>query len=100
MVHTASKPRISLIRLIQIAYIIRLILGKPLYEVVADFINGGGNITDKVLELAVVVLTRIEEEGVEIVVNTTVVSYVIDKIIIPAVGHRKLIDVGFAVVTL
>jgi predicted transcriptional regulator len=95
-----SKPRISLIRLIQVAYIIRLILGRPLYEVIADFIRGGGSITDQVLDLAVVVLTRLEEEGVEIIVNATVVSYVIDKIIIPTVGHRKLIDVGFAVVTL
>lgn len=95
----AKKMHISLIRLIQVAYIIRLILGKPLYQVVQDFITGD-NITEEVLGLAATVLQRLEDEGIEILVNATVVSYVVDKIIIPAVGHRKLIDVGFAVVTL
>lgn len=92
----AKKLHLDLLRLIQLAYIIRLILGRPLYSVVQDLLMGGGSITDKILAVAVEVLVRLEEEGVEIAVNATVVSYVLDKLIYPAVGHKKLVDLGFA----
>lgn len=95
-----AKPKLSLIRFIQLAYIIRTILGRPLYEVVDDLINGSGTITDKVLAVALEVLIRLEEEGIEITVNIAVVTYVVNKIIIPSVGHKKIIDLGFAEITL
>jgi len=96
----AKKMHISLIELIYIAYIVRMILGRPLYELVSDLINGGGTITDKVLAAALEILVRLEEEGIEIAVNLTVVTYVKNKLILPAVGHRKIVDLGFAILTL
>ena len=94
-----KKLRISLIELIYIAYIIRLITGNGLIAIIKDMIEGGGSITDKVLSLALAIFQRIEDEGIEIVVNAAVVTLVKEKVLRPLIGHKKIVDIGFAIVT-
>lgn len=94
-----GKLRISLMELIYIAYIIRMITGTGVIQILQDLLTQGGNITDKVLNLAIAILQRIEDEGVEIIVNITVVTYVKEKLIRPMVGRKKILDLGFAILT-
>lgn len=94
----SKKIRISIIQLVYLAYIIRLITGRSLRDLVTDLLAGGGNITDKVIDLALSVLERIEAEGLEIAVNAVVVTWVKNQVT-KVMGHKTLIDLGFAVLT-
>ena len=95
-----NKLRISLIDLIYLAYVIELLTGRTLYDLVASFLTHDGTITDKVLQVGLDTLARVKAEGLEIVVDLVVVTAVKDKVIRPIVGHKKIIDLGFAVLTL
>lgn len=94
-----GKMRISIIDLVYLAYIIRLITGSSLAEIIRNLLSGGGNLTGQVLDFALGVLDRLEAEGLEIAVNATVVTYVKNKLVRPAIGRKKLVDIGFAVLT-
>ena len=94
-----GKMRISIVDLVYLAYIIRLVTGYSIAEIVRNLLAGGGNITQTVIEFAFSVLDRLEAEGLEIAVNATVVTYVKDKLVRPAIGRKKLVDLGFAVLT-
>jgi len=94
------KMNISIIDLVYIAYIIRLVTGKSLYGIVSELLMGGGSITDKVLGFAMDVFQRIEDEGLEIAVNAAVVTYVKTKLVRPAIGKKRILDMGFATLSI
>lgn len=94
-----GKLRISIIDLVYLAYIIRLITGMSLANIIRNLLEGGGNITEKVIGLALEIFERIESEGLEIAVNATVVTYVKNKLVRPAIGRKKILDLGFAILT-
>ena len=92
-----GKLRISVVELVYIAYIVRLVFDDSIAGIVRKLLSG--NITDNIIDMALDTLDRIEEEGLEIAVNATVVTMVKNKIVRPMIGRRKMLDLGFAVLT-
>jgi hypothetical protein len=90
---------ISIIDLVYLGYIVRLVTGMKIADIIRGFLDGSGSITDKVLDFALAVLDRLESEGIEIAVEGGVVTWA-KKEFQKLVGRKQFLDIGFAVVTM
>jgi ACT domain-containing protein len=88
---------ISLTRLIQLGVVINSITGKTLRQIIEEMLSG--NISDNMIALALETLNRIEADGISIVVDIGIKTFVME-LIRRSVGRKQVLKIGMLRVTL